>query len=208
MSPRYGPSSRAVFRLQSNTIARLHDLPDLFMRSDLRSGSKVPYHVSTSLQNFVRALSQPHKEKPNMANKTFKQNGVRSQDPLKDASKRPSSAIVHINTRDILTMDWRRRAVEQAVQNARHLIQAHEEEIAESERRIAELYSWESIVSGEESSSARTASTRTAASKVVARRAPNYERKTSWGEGRGRVRQEYLTQETTRAAWELSSVRP
>jgi hypothetical protein len=121
------------------------------MRSDLRIGSKVPYHVSASLQNFVRAPSQPHKEKPNMASNTSKQNGVRSQDPRKDASKRPSSDVVHINTRDILTMDWRRRAVEQAVQNARHLIQAYEEEITESERRIAELYSWESIVRGEES---------------------------------------------------------
>jgi hypothetical protein len=48
-------------------------------------------------------------------------------------------------------VDWRHRSVEQAVQNARHLIQTYEEEITESERRITELCSWESMVNGEDS---------------------------------------------------------
>jgi hypothetical protein len=196
MSPRYGPSSRAIFRLQSNAIAPRHDLHDLhdrFMRSDLRIGSKVPYHASTSLQNFGRAPSQPHREKSNMANKTFKQNGVRSQDLLKDASKRPSSDIVHINTRDILTIDWRRRAVEQAVQNARHLIQAYEEEIAESERRVAELYSGANGINQD---------------CRVEGCCKEGHRTTSGRPAGGGGRQECLTKEMTRAAWELSSVGP
>src|SRR2546423_8161202 len=129
MSARYGYASRAMFRLRNNAVVKLPDLPSLYMRSGVRLGSKIPYHVSASPKNLVRAPSLSGKEKPNLAYTAFKLDCIHTQGPLEVASTRPSSDIVPINTRDILTVDCRRRSVEQAVENARRLIQTYEEEI-------------------------------------------------------------------------------
>jgi hypothetical protein len=139
MSPRCNRACKTVFRLQNTAIVRSYNLSDSFIRSGVHFASKVPNWVPISTEHLVNAPSHSYNPKGNTADINVKQYYIWTKDTCEDGSASSTAKILHINTRDILTVDWRRRSVQGAVQDVWHLIQRREEDITESEHRIADL---------------------------------------------------------------------
>jgi hypothetical protein len=149
MSARFGLIGKAVLRPRNATCPRSHAWPGPFLRSGVRVASKGSRRVPISIGCLVNASSHPQNSDGNIQDKDVRQGDVWTKDPSEDSPIASASDMAHVNTKDILTVDWRRFWLQEAVQNTQHQIQRCEDEITISERRITDLSSWESKADSE-----------------------------------------------------------